>query len=536
MKKKVAIGLLGSTLDKGFGNKRWERWRPSVSVCQQPDLLINRFELLYQSRSEKIMQVLVDDIQQISPQTQIIPQAMQFENPWDFEEVYEKLYQFAITYPFKPEEEDYLFHITTGTHVAQICFFLLTESHHFPGRLLQTSPAKDICGTYTIIDLDLSCYDRIAARFRQELKNDISFLKSGIDTANPQFNLLIEQIEKVALKTTEPILLTGPTGAGKSLLANRIYQLKKQKQLLEGNFIEVNCATLKGDQAMSSLFGHKKGAFTGAVSERPGLLRSAHQGILFLDEIGELKLDEQAMLLRAIEEKRFMPLGSDSDVSSDFQLICGTNRDLGKKVQRGEFREDLFARINLWHFDLPGLKERPQDIEPNIRYELKKYEEKTGIHLSFNQEAWQDFLNFALSPQAFWKANFRDLNAAVTRMGTLANGGRITKTDVAEEKKRLLLSWQEKSDQHGLKLLQQILPEDEIVQLDLFDQLTLEQILQVCVHYSSLSKAGRKLFSISRSRKKSINDADRLKKYLEKYGITWDDILLLKGVAGTHIF
>src|SRR6185369_871819 len=109
-----------------------------------------------------------------------------------------------------------------------------------------------------------------------------------------------------------------PTGAGKSRLARRIFELKKSRNLVKGEFVEVNSATLRGDAAMSALFGHVKGAFTGAVSDRPGLLRKADQGVLFLDEIGELGLDEQAMLLRAIEEKVFYPLGSDREASSDF--------------------------------------------------------------------------------------------------------------------------------------------------------------------------------------------------------------------------
>src|SRR5262249_21144841 len=116
----------------------------------------------------------------------------------------------------------------------------------------------------------------------------------------------------------------GPTGAGKSQLARRIYELKVARHQIAGAFVDVNCATLRGDAAMSTLFGHRKGAFTGAVQDRPGLLRAADGGLLFLDEIGELGLDEQAMLLRAVEEKRFLPVGADKEVASDFRLIAGT--------------------------------------------------------------------------------------------------------------------------------------------------------------------------------------------------------------------
>src|SRR5206468_12438916 len=148
-------------------------------------------------------------------------------------------------------------------------------------------------------------------------------------------------------------------GAGKSLLAKRIYELKKNRRAVEGAFVEVNCATVRGDAAMSALFGHVKGAFTGAQKDRPGLLRAADTGVLFLDEVGELGLDEQAMILRAIEEKKFLPVGADRESSSDFQLIAGTNKELGAAVAAGAFRDDLFARLNLWTFSLPALRDRP---------------------------------------------------------------------------------------------------------------------------------------------------------------------------------
>src|SRR5947207_2400514 len=163
------------------------------------------------------------------------------KNAWDFEEVYGSLHDFARGYPFDPEKEDYLVHITTGTHVAQICLFLLTESRHFPARLLQTSPPKaGGAATYSIIDLDLSRYDRLASRFRIEQREGLSTLKGGIDTRNAAFNRMIEKVEQVAIGSKDPTLLLGPTGAGKSQLARRIYELKKRRGQLSGPFVEVN--------------------------------------------------------------------------------------------------------------------------------------------------------------------------------------------------------------------------------------------------------------------------------------------------------
>jgi len=522
----VVIGLLGTTLDMGKHPDRWQNWRPSVSLCRQPDLIVRRFELLHGKRDLSLAKTVRADIRTVSPETEVHQHEMEFGDPWDFEEVYETLFKFSRQYPFDTESEDYLIHITTGTHVAQICLFLLTESRYMPGRLVQCSPERDrgSPGTIKIIDLDLSKYDRIASRFRQEQREAVSYLKGGIDTRNSPFNHLIDRIEQVAVATRDPLLLMGPTGAGKSLLAKRIYELKKSRRAVEGVFVEVNCATVRGDAAMSALFGHVKGAFTGAQKDRPGLLRAADKGVLFLDEVGELGLDEQAMLLRALEEKTFLPLGSDDEAHSDFQLIAGTNRDLLAAVRDGKFREDLLARINLWTFSLPGLRNRPEDIEPNLDFELDRFAEKAGRRVTFSKEARERFLSFALSPAALWAGNFRDLNAAVARMATLAPGGRISNQLVDEETSRLSVTWHKpETAQHDEELGQFLTPK-QLEELDLFDRAQLAFVVDACRRSRSLSEAGRSLFSASRTRKSISNDADRLRKYLGRFDLEFSQI------------
>ncbi len=369
----------GNEFGRGGWPERWKRWRPTVDLCSHKELVIDRLELIHDGKFSKLAEQVTADIGSVCPKIDVRRHVVDLKDPWDFQEVYTALHDFARKYAFNPEKEEYLVHITTGTHVAQICLFLLTEAHYLPANLVQSAPprggkhrAGEEPGGFTVIDLDLSKYDAIASRFVAEAKESVSLLKSGIETRNKGFNAIIERMEKVAIASRAPILLMGPTGSGKSLLARRIHELKKSRRQVEGSFVEVNCATVRGDGAMSTLFGHTKGAFTGAVQVRPGLLRAADRGILFLDEIGELGTDEQAMLLRALEEKRFLPLGADKEVSSEFQLIAGTNRELGKEVAEGRFREDLFARINLWTFRLPALRERPEDIEPNVRYELEQ--------------------------------------------------------------------------------------------------------------------------------------------------------------------
>jgi len=529
--KRVVIGLLGTKMDSGTDVVRWDFWRPTVSLFQHEDLLWDRLELLAEPSFSKISQQVIADVRQVSPETEARLHEVNYgSDPWDLETVYAALHDWARGYPFDRENEEYFIHITTGTHIAQISLFLLNEAGTLPGKLIQTKPpgskpSRDVPKPgYSVIDLDLSKYDQLSTRFAREQVEVTDFLKSGIATRNAGFNRLIDRIEQVALRSQAPMLLTGPTGAGKSHLARRIYELRKQRGGLRGNFVEVNCATLTGDTAASALFGHMRGSFTGAQKDRPGLLREADGGLLFLDEIGELGSDEQAMLLRALEDKTFLPVGSDKPVKSDFQLIAGTNRDLREAVVSGRFREDLLARIHLWTFGLPALSQRREDIAPNLEYELEKHRQVNGREVSFNKEAKQAFLKFAEAPDSHWMGNFRDLNAAVTRMATLAPRGRIRVEEVDEEIQRLRENWHRPGAARAAECadLDGVLGVEAVAALDPFDRVQLSYVAAVCQRSKSLSDAGREIFAVSRSKRAVTNDADRLKKYLAKFGLNFE--------------
>jgi transcriptional regulatory protein RtcR len=528
----VVFGFYGSKLDQP-GKKRWERWRPTVDVCRHAELPVTRFELLFNQGQRRDVETVKHDLLAVSPHTQVTLHEVPLADPWDFELVFSALHTLSQSYEFEPERCDYLVHITTGTHVAQICWFLLTESRHFPAKLLQTSPpatgSHAAPGRYSVIDLDLSRYDGLARRFKAERQHSVTTLKAGIETKNPHFNALIEGIERVATRSTEPILLMGPTGAGKSQLAEQIYHLRRARGMCTGPLVVVNCATIRGDGAMSALFGHQKGSFTGAMHNRAGLLRSADDGLLFLDEIGELGLDEQAMLLRAIEDKVFLPVGSEREVKSNFQLIAGTNARLDVAARRGKFRGDLLARINLWTFRLPSLAERKEDIAPNLDFELERCSHKLGAKVTMNQEARQFFLEFATSDAALWTANFRDFGAAMLRMATLAPSHRIDVPSVKEELLRLDTVWnsadKEESEPGGHAQTEELdaaLSRAAWDALDPFERPQLNYVLRVCRRVRSLSDAGRELFSVSRLQRRSTNDADRLKKYLARFGLSFD--------------
>lgn len=531
--------VLGNLLDSDCSVTRWQRWRPTVALALLPDFQVDTLEVIHQQQHSDIAYQVKADVEAETP-TRVRLHLVTLDDPWNFVDVYAALFDVATNFRFL-DTTNYYVHLSTGTHTMQICLFLLTETRYFPARLLQTKPPDDRntvhSESFTEIDLDLAQYQAIAQRFEKRQKGHLSYLKSGINTSNERYNELIQKIEYVALNSVAPLLLSGATGAGKTQLAQRIYALKKQAHQIKGKFVEVNCSTLTRDTASSTLFGHTKGAFTGAQSARGGLLKTADRGLLFLDEIGELGLDEQTLLLKAIEEKRFMPLGADGYEASDFQLIAGTNRDLWQEVREKRFREDLLARINLWTFELPNLKDRPEDIAPNIDYELEQFARKHKQKIAFSKPALQRFLTFARSPQASWRANFRDLNAAVERMATFSQQGLIEVATVEEEIERLSKSWQKLEanvqppemtkpmwEQKRNQSVEHILPNAITEGLDHIDKHQLNEVIRVCRQASSLSHAGRTLFDQSRTRRRSHNDADRLRKYLSKYGLTFDDV------------
>jgi transcriptional regulatory protein RtcR len=218
-------------------------------------------------------------------------------------------------------------------------------------------------------------------------------------------------------------------------------------------------------------------------------------------------------------------LGSDLETTSDFQLIAGTNRDLLGRVADGRFRDDLLARINLWTFRLPALKDRREDIEPNLEYELSQFSKRAGRTVRFSTEAREQFLSFATASEARWAGNFRDLSASITRMATLSPAGRIVEPIVDDELARLRLAWTltEREDP-AENICVDVLGEERAADLDRFDRVQLADVLAVCRRSRSLSEAGRELFAESRKKKTSGNDADRLRKYLARFGVSWGEI------------
>lgn len=519
--KNVVIGFLGTQLD--MGKKR--RWKPTPSLVSHDHFKVDRLEILYDMRFNRLAKQVQREIEEASPDTEVLLQQLDLNDPWDFQEVYGKLFDFARSYGFDDERERYHVHLTTGTHVAQICWFLLTESRHVPARLIQTGPPgpDEETPKFDVIDLDLSRYNALQQRFDRLSREHSDQLKGGIETRNTEYNDLIDRVELVASNSDEPILLLGETGTGKTELAERIHSLKLDRRRVKGRLVHVNCATLNGPDAMATLFGQRRSYLGAAGTERSGLLREADGGVLFLDDVDELNPNMQSVLLHAIETGRFYPLGSDHEISSRFHLIAGANRDLRSLTASGQFRPDLLARLNTWSFTLPALRNRRADIEANLLHELDRCERDLGTHVGFNSDARAQYLDFAKDPATHWPGNFRDFSGSIRRLCTLAPRGRITRAMVSAEIETLQADWKSAQSNDDFKLVADVMG-DAASDVDPFDLVQLAEVIRTCRKSSSLSAAGRALFAVSRSKRKTQNDADRLRKYLGKFDLEWSGI------------
>ena len=519
--RNVVLGLLGTQLDMG----RKRKWKPTVSLVQHHAFAIDRLEILHDRAFNRLAHGVKKEIEILSPDTEVLLHTFELTDPWDFQEVYGKLFDFARGYGFDEDRERYHVHLTTGTHVAQICWFLLTESRHIPARLVQSGPPRgaDPSPTLDVIDLDLSRYNALQQRFDQLSREYSDQLKGGIETKNPDYNAVIDRVELVASHSDAPILLMGETGTGKTELAERIYNLKLDRRRVKGRLVHINCATLNRADAHAALFGQRRSHTGQAGSERSGFLREADGGVLFLDEVDELGPAAQSVLLHAIETGRFYPIGSDHEVTSRFHIIAGANRDLRLLTREGAFRPDLLARLTTWTVTLPPLRARREDIEENLHFELARCARDLGTEVGFNTDAHAAYLRFSKDPATDWPGNFRDLGASVRRLCTLAPRGRITRAMVEDEIATLKANWDSATRDADTTLLQEVLG-SAAAEVDPFDKVQLAEVIRTCRASSSLSAAGRTLFAVSRAKRSTQNDADRLRKYLARYELDWGSV------------
>src|ERR1041385_276918 len=237
---------------------------------------------------------------------------------------------------------------------------------------------------------------------------------------SPRTRQVLQLIEKLG-RCRWPALLLGETGTGKEVVARSIHTISGT-----GPFVTIDCSSLVGPLMESELFGHVKGAFTGAAGTKTGLIELANGGTAFFDEIGELPLDLQAKLLRVLQEKEFRPVGSLTQRRSDFRVIAATNRDLAKEVEKGTFRRDLFYRLDVINIRLAPLRERKEDIPALINHFLVRI----GANYNITAEAMEVLLSYD------WPGNVRELENCVQHMAAINSGPLLHLGDLRSEERR----------------------------------------------------------------------------------------------------
>ncbi|SIS60721.1 DNA-binding transcriptional response regulator, NtrC family, contains REC, AAA-type ATPase, and a Fis-type DNA-binding domains [Kaistella chaponensis] len=268
---------------------------------------------------------------------------------------------------------------------------------------------------------------RILQKTNQNLKVENTTLKKKVNKKyqmigeSPALKKIQDMIEKVAASDAR-VLITGPNGAGKELVAHAIHA---QSDRSKGPMIEVNCAAIPSDLIESELFGHVKGSFTGAIKDKQGKFELANNGTIFLDEIGDMTLIAQAKVLRALQESKVSPVGSDKEIRVDVRILAATNKNMKQEIESGKFREDLYHRLSVIEIYVPPLDERKEDIKMLVEHFSKIISEEHGtVKKEFDEQAIKSLENFS------WTGNIRELRNVVERLIILGSNP-VSADDVA---------------------------------------------------------------------------------------------------------
>ena len=329
-----------------------------------------------------------------------------------------------------------------GDNGLQLCEWIVSNRSGAPVIVITAFGSMDMAiqalrfGAHDFInkpvELEVLVLSLERALQTRDLKQEVTRLRQE-SAAAPRFETMIgdsdsvkrvfDLVERVA-KTEASVLITGESGTGKELVARAIHQRSKRAS---GPFMAVSCAAMPENLLESELFGYKKGAFTDAKTSRPGLLVQANGGSFFLDELGELPKTLQPKLLRALEERVLRPVGASAEIPFDTRLIAATNVELEQAVADGQFREDLYYRINVVHIRLPPLRKRGSDVLTLAQHFVEQFAERTDREISgFTPAAAQQLLAYA------WPGNVRELKNCVERAVALTQHDQITPDDLPE--------------------------------------------------------------------------------------------------------
>ncbi len=401
-------------------------------------------------------------------QTPVILHIESLTNPTNFGEIYEAVTRVIKDVQTRKGKDVTLsFHLSPGTPAMAAVWIILAKTR-FPAELIESSQQEGVKTASIPFD--------ISAEFIPELlrkpDNQLEKLAEGLQPDAPEFSHLIHRsqvMKRIVLKAQRvaprsvPVLIEGESGTGKELLARAIHQASARS---EGPFIPVNCGAVPNELVESELFGHEKGAFTGADKLKIGYFEASQGGTLFLDEIGELPMHVQVKLLRALQEKEIYRVGSTKPISVDTRIISATNRDLLHEIREKRFREDLFYRIAVAIIKIPPLRERSGDVSLIIDYLLKQINKESENEPGYkHKKISAGAKNLML--QYSWPGNVRELQNTIMRAAIWSGEENISQEDIKEAMIPISLS-----------------SEDNLLNMSIKDGVNLPEIMgKVAKHY-----------------------------------------------------
>lgn len=489
---------------------------------------INRLVSLLEDKMRDIIQTRIKDGDKANiliSRIEVEIKEVEYDNIWDIKSCTENLNPLlkAILKDF-PIGKD----AKPGKHKPTLIISLLGSTTAARTALyLTTKQLERESGRFQLCLVKNPHYDNPANVPQLWCGADISstpngLLRQGVGTKHPTYATALDQLERIIHTFRDAkILITGPTGAGKGALAQLIiaYLQALNSDMNDGKCIIQNIAALAPKLIESELFGHEKGAFTGADKKHIGIFERANNGILFLDEIGELPLHLQVKLLTILDGHPFFRVGGTEPIHSRFLLLCATNKDLRKECTEGRFRKDLYERLNTWHIDVPALKDRPDDIERALQRELGEWKTAHKNEVMFSQGARKAFLDKA--KQYDWEGNFREFHATFLHLALFAGKGGITEQAIEEEFKR-----KASHDQNGIPSSVQT-PSDKSNSsesaYDLAEMARLACALDACRKSKTATEAGEILFAAraesARKKHKGFNGASSLQRIFTQFGL-----------------
>lgn len=522
MKRKVVLGLLDTNQDASRKQDRWGFWRPTIAISQHHDFAISRYELIHEQRDAGLAGEIVEDLLTASPETEVRTWELHNGTLGDFSSSLKVLGDFVTSYRFIVEADDYFLHVSNLAVPSQLSLVFLASHGLAPARLIQSRMPEntgDILGSYEIIDVRPgAAVDRVIGEGTLHSAVERS-LRGGVECRNAHFNGCIRRLASVLGRHNLALIITGKRGTGKSTLARRFYQAKRERSLLDGPLLEVDCTRLQPGNVPALLrhFTALGGTELPAGCHlTPG---AGVHGLLMLRNI-EAMIPEDQIVLE--ETMQFGALAREMPgLPCDFQLVATSRIAFSELTQQYRFFAPLAERLSTWEFNLLPLADRMEDFPAYFEDEVTQQFVEFSTSLRFRGPAKRKYLELAMSGQSNWEFSLEDLHRSLGRLAMASTEEGITSEMVKAEFELLHDEWAAEVCEDPLL---QIVPQEMRYELDLFQKTQLMEVIRICMRSRSLSEAGRRLFASSRARKKSVNDADRLRKYLQRFGLEWRNI------------